>query len=171
MQQYFKIGKLAASHGLQGYLILQHNLGKRTALKDLEAIYIENPKDNFIPYFIESCSIKSETETLIKLEGIHTKEAARILTPKEVWLEENDFKKYTKKSAPITLLGFTMIDGDQDLGEIIEVIEQPHQILCVILYKGKEAMVPVHEENLLKINQQKKQVFVDIPEGLLDVYL
>jgi 16S rRNA processing protein RimM len=32
-------------------------------------------------------------------------------------------------------------------------------------------MVPVHEENLLKINQQKKQVFVDIPEGLLDVYL
>jgi ribosomal 30S subunit maturation factor RimM len=29
MPQYFKIGKLAASHGLEGDLVLQHSLGKK----------------------------------------------------------------------------------------------------------------------------------------------
>lgn len=170
MPQYFKIGKLAASHGLQGDLILQHSLGKKTTLKGLETLYLEEGKDNFLPYFIEKTSIKSETETYIKLEGIDTKETARKLTPKEVWLEENDFNKFAAKAAPISLLGFSMIDGSNDLGEIIEVIEQPHQVLCTIMYKGKEAFIPVHEASLVKLDKKNKKVYVDIPEGLLDIY-
>ena len=58
MSQYFKIGKFAASHGLLGELILQHSLGKKTTLKGLEALFIEEQPDNFIPYFIEKTSIK-----------------------------------------------------------------------------------------------------------------
>jgi len=170
MPQYFKIGKFAASYGLNGDLVLQHSLGKKTTLKGLETIYIEETKDNFLPYFIEKTSIKSESETYIKLEGIDNKETARKLTPKETWLEENDFKKFAAKAAPIALLGFDMIDGDTNLGEIIEVIEQPHQILCTIIYKGNEALIPVHEASLIKLDKKNKKVFVELPEGLLDIY-
>jgi 16S rRNA processing protein RimM len=170
MPQYFKIGKFAASHGLHGDLVLQHSLGKRTTLKGLETIYLEQSKDNFLPYFIEKTSIKNETETFVKLEGIDTKETARKLTPKEAWLEEADFNKYAAKAAPIALLGFSMIDGDTDLGEIIEVIEQPHQVLCTIIYKGNEALIPVHEASLIKVDKKNRKVYVDLPEGLLDIY-
>jgi 16S rRNA processing protein RimM len=170
MPQYFKIGKLAASHGLEGDLVLQHSLGKKTSLKGLEVIYLEEQAENFMPYFIEKTSIKSDTETFVRLEGIITKEAARKLTPKEVWLEETDFNKFSAKAAPIALLGFTIMDGDEALGEIIEVIEQPHQVLCTILYKGKEAMIPVHEASLLKIDKKKRIVHVDLPEGLMDIF-
>lgn len=170
MSEYFKIGKLAASHGLTGDLVLQHNLGKKTGFKGLEAIFIEEGKDNFIPYFIEKTSIKNETETFVKLEGIDNKEIARKLTPKEVWLVEADFQKFSDKSAPIALLGYTMIDGETEIGIITEVIEQPHQILCTILYKGNEALIPIHEESLIKIDKRNKKVFVELPEGLLDIY-
>jgi len=170
MPEYFKIGKFAASYGLNGDLVLQHSLGKKTSLKGLEVIYIEEQKDNFLPYFIEKTSIKSDAETYLKLEGIDTKEIARKLTPKEAWLEEADFKKFAAKAAPIALLGFSMINGDIELGEIIEVIEQPHQVLCTIIYKGNEALIPVHEASLLKVDQKKKKVYVDLPEGLLDIY-
>ena len=170
MTQYFKIGKLSASHGLGGELVLQHSLGKKTTLKGLEAIFIETQKDNFIPYFIQKTSIKSETETFIKLEGIENKEAARKLTPKEVWLAEEDFNKYTQKSSPIALLGFHIIDGENDLGEVVEVIEQPHQILCAIIYNGKEVLIPVHEVSLIKIDKKNKKVYVDLPEGLLEIF-
>ena len=57
MSQYFKIGKLAASHGLQGDLVLQHSLGKKTSLKGLETIYVELSKDNLLPYFIQKCRL------------------------------------------------------------------------------------------------------------------
>ena len=170
MPQYFKIGKLAASYGLNGELVLQHSLGKKTSLKGLEAIYLEEKKGNFLPYFIEKTSIKNDSETYIKLEGIDSKETARKLTPKEAWLEEADFNKFAAKAAPISLLGFSMIEGETDLGEIIEVIEQPHQVLCTIMYKGKEALIPVHEASLVKINQKNKKVFVTLPEGLLEIY-
>jgi len=36
--------------------------------------------------------------------------------------------------------------------------------------KGKEALIPVHEDFLLKIDKKKKQVHVELPEGLLDIY-
>lgn len=171
MSQYFKIGKLAASFGVKGDLVLEHSLGKKTTLKGLEAIFLEESPGNFIPYFIEKTSIKNESETYIKLEGIDTMESARKYTPKEVWLQENDFKKFAQKSAPIALLGFQIIDGEDIIGEIIEVIEQPHQILCTVIFKGKEALIPVHQDNLLKIDQKNKRVYVDLPEGLLDVFL
>ena len=170
MPQYFKIGKLAASHGLKGDLVLQHSLGKKTTLKGLEAIFLEEGKDSFLPYFIESTKIRSEDETIIKLEGIDIVEQARKLTPREVWLAEDDFKKFAAKSSPIALLGFTMIQGDEELGEILEVIEQPHQVLCTINLNGKEALIPIHEDSLEKVDQKNRKVYVVLPDGLLDIY-
>ena len=63
-----------------------------------------------------------------------------------------------------------MIDGTVDLGEISEVIEQPHQVLCKIDLNGKEALILVHEAKLLKLDRKKKLVYVELPDGLLDVY-
>jgi len=170
MPQYFKIGKLAASIGLKGELILQHSLGKKTSLKGLEAIFIEESKDSFIPYFIQSTKIRSGEETIIKLEGIDVVEKARRLTPKEVWLAENDFKKFAAKSSPIALLGFMMVNEGIEIGEILEVIEQPHQVLCTILFDGKEALIPIHEESLEKVDTKNRKVYVRLPDGLLEIY-
>jgi 16S rRNA processing protein RimM len=170
MPQYFKIGKLAASFGLRGELVLQHNLGKKTALKGLETIFIEEGKDNFMPYFIHAAKIKSHTEVFIKLEEIDTVEAARKLTPKEVWLTEEDFNTHAAKSASISLLGFMLVHDGDELGEITEVIEQPHQLLCTIILNGKEALIPVHEASLEKMDTKKRRLHVTLPDGLLDIY-
>lgn len=169
-QQYFKIGKVVAPFGLKGELVLVHSLGKKTSLKGLEVIYLEEGKDNFLPHFIQSTSIKNESEVFIKLEGIDTKEAAKKLTPKMAWLPEADFKKYVAAASPISMLGYNLINAQEDLGEIIEVIEQPHQILCAIMVDGKEALIPIHEQSLKKIDKKNKKVYVELPDGLLDIY-
>ena len=170
MNQYFKIGKLAASTGLKGELVLQHNLGKKNTFKGLEAIFLEEKKDSFIPYFIHSAKIRSDNETVVKLEGVDIVETARKLTPKEVWILEDDFKKFAAKSSPIALLGFNIINEGEDLGEILEVIEQPHQVLCSILLNGKEALIPIHEDSLEKVDTKNRKVYVSLPDGLLDIY-
>jgi 16S rRNA processing protein RimM len=170
MPHYFKIGKFVAAHGIGGDLILQHSLGKKTSLKGLECVYIEEQKESFIPYFIEKTKIRSEEETLIKIEHFGSRESVKKFTSKEVWIEEADFKKHAESSAPIALLGYQLYDGDEELGKVIEVIEQPHQVLCVIIYKGNEAYIPVHEETLIKMDKKNKKLYLDIPGGLLDVY-
>ncbi|MDB5192651.1 MAG: rRNA processing protein RimM [Segetibacter sp.] len=170
MNDYFSVGKIVASFGLTGEVVLEHALGEKTDLKGLEALFLEEPKGTFIPYFVESSRAKSNTETYIKLEGINTKERAQRMAPKMVWLQKADFQKFAGKSSPISMLGFNMISDKDDLGEIVEIIEQPMQVLAKIMLNGVEALIPLHQESLKKIDHKKKQVFVELPEGLLDIY-
>ena len=158
MTNYCSIGKLAATFGVKGEFVLKHSLGKKTSLKGLETIFIEMNKDELIPYFIADAKIKSAEEVFLKL------------LQKQVWLTEAEFHKYTSKSSPISLLGFHIVDKGNDLGEILEIIEQPHQLLCRIDWKGKEALIPLHEKFLLKVDKKMKQVLVELPDGLLEVF-
>lgn len=170
MTNYCSIGKLVATFGLKGEIILKHQLGKKTSLKGLEVIFIEEKKDELLPYFIETSRIKNEGEIFLKLEGINTKESANKIVQKQVWITQEEFHKHAAKSAPIALLGFHIIHDGADLGEILEVIEQPHQLLCRIMWKGKEALIPLHEETIIKLDKKKKEVVVSLPEGLLEVF-
>ncbi len=171
MTEYFKIGKLVAVFGLKGELILQHNLGKKTSLKGLQALFVEERKESFIPYFIETARIKSDEELYLKLQDINTREQAIKVTQKEVWIPEPDFKKFSAKASPINLLGYDVVEDEKVLGKILEVIEQPHQILCRIEIEGKEVLIPLHEGTITKIDKKKQQVIVHLPEGLLEIYL
>jgi len=170
MREYYKIGKLVAAFGLKGEVILKHNLGKKSSLKGLKAIFIEEQKGSFIPWFVRSSSIKNDEEIYLELEDVITREKANKLTQKEVWLPEEDFKKYSAKTSPITLLHYTIIENGKVIGEIEEVIEQPHQVLCTVRINGKEAYIPLHEETIKKVDRKKKEVTVELPPGLLEIY-
>ena len=171
MTEYFKIGKLVSAFGLKGELILKHHLGKKTSLKGLQAIFVEERKQSFLPWFIESAKIKSDDEIYLKLADVNTREAAIKLTQKEIWIPEEDFKKFSAKSSPINLLGYHVVEEGKVLGKILEVIEQPHQLLCRIDIEGKEVLIPLNEDTIRKIDKKKEQVIVELPEGLLEIYL
>jgi 16S rRNA processing protein RimM len=171
MTEYYKIGKLVSAFGLKGELILKHNLGKKTSLKGLKAVFVEERKESFIPWFITATKIKTEDEIYLSLEGIDTREKATRLTQKEIWIPEEDFKTFSAKSSPINLLGYSVIENGKLLGTILEVIEQPHQLLCRIEIESKEVLIPLHEDTIEKIDRKNKQVIVALPEGLLEIYL
>ncbi len=171
MKDYIHIGKLVAVFGVKGELILKHSLGKKSNLKEASAIFVEETKGSYIPYFLETAKAKDEEETFIKLEGVNSKEAAARFTAKPVWLLDADFRKLAGKDAPISLLGYEVItDEDENLGPIEEVIEQPHQVLLRVTLEGNEALIPLHAETLDKIDRAAQKVYVTLPDGLLDIY-
>lgn len=171
MAEYLSIGKLAAVHGLGGELLLKHVLGKKTSLKGLGVVFTEDGNNRFLPWFLEGVKIKSAEEVYIKLEGINTREAALPLAQKKLWVPEAEFKKLSAKAAPTNLLGYTIVNGKEPLGEILELIEQPQQLLCRIEIGGKEVLIPLHEATLKKVDHARRLVKVELPEGLLEIYL
>jgi 16S rRNA processing protein RimM len=171
MIEYFKIGKLVSAFGLKGELILKHNLGKKTSLKGLKAIFIEEKKGSFIPWFVSATKIKTAEEIYLTLQDIDTREKATKLTQKEVWIPEEDFKIFSAKSSPINLLGYMIVEEERELGSILEVIEQPHQLLCRIDMQGREVLIPLHEDTIKKIDRKNRKVIVELPPGLLEIYL
>ncbi len=170
MREYFKIGKLVATYGFKGDMVLKHDLGKKTLFKNLKSFFIEEKKDVFIPVFIQAIKVKSAAENYLKLEGIDSKEKAHGFLQKELWLLHDDFKKLAAVQAPISLIGYTIVSNNTILGEITEVIEQPHQLLCKIIINSKEALIPVHQDFIEKIDKKNRQIFLDLPDGLLDIY-
>lgn len=171
MNDYINIGKIVAAFGLKGEVILKHSLGKKTTLNGVNALFVEEVKGSYLPYFIESSKAKDHEEVYVKLEGINTKEAASRLNTRQVWLPDADFRKLAGKNAPISLLGYELItDEEENLGPIEEVIEQPHQVLLRVSLQGNEALIPLHAETLDKIDHAGKKVYVTLPDGLLDIY-
>jgi len=171
LSTYIHIGKLAATHGLQGEFILNHSLGKKTDFKNVEAIFIEKIKNEYLPYFHEKSIAKNNEETIVKLEGIDTKEAAAALLQKKVWLTKIDFDKLVSKTAPVNLIDFFVINENNKLGIVEAVIEQPQQVLLQLTIKNKEVLIPLNESTLNKIDRKKKEVHVSLPDGLLEIYL
>jgi 16S rRNA processing protein RimM len=167
---YIHIGKIVAPFGVSGQLILQHVLGKKTQFPNIAVVFIEEVKGSYLPYFLEKAQAKSHDESILQLETIITREAAQRLCTRPVWLLEADFRKLAGKTAPISLLGYNVIQEGENLGEVKEVIEQPHQVLLTILWQGKEAYIPLHAETLQAVDHTRREVKVVLPDGLLDIY-
>ena len=149
---------------------MQHSLAKKLVLKGVEAIFVEQVKGSYLPYFLLTSKAKTHDETFVQLEGISTKEQAHRLISKQVWLLDADFRRLAGNSSPISLLGYKLFNEEEYIGNIEEVIEQPHQVLLKITYKGNEALIPLHDETLDKIDRMKGEVYVTLPDGLLEIY-
>ena len=170
MHQHIKIGKLVATFGVSGQLILLHSLGKKSTFKDVEVLFIETTKNSLLPFFIKEIKSKTIDENYVLLEDCNNKESAARFINKPVWLTQEDFNKLSNKNAPIALIGYKAFNEDELIGVINEVIEQPHQILLTVDYKGNEAYLPMHEESLIRIDHKKKEVHLKLPDGLLEIY-
>ncbi|MBM3442069.1 MAG: 16S rRNA processing protein RimM [Bacteroidetes bacterium] len=171
MEEQIHIGKIVAVHGLDGSLLLRHDLGKATSLQECPALFLELAPGSLIPYFLLEGQSRSDSETLFRLETVDTPEKARLLLRKSVWIPEPVFRNLAARHAPISLLGYQVYASRRHLGPVVEVIEQPHQILLRLEVEGKEVLLPLHADTLRRADAQKKRLDMILPEGLLEIYL
>ena len=57
-----RIGKIVATHGIGGSLILTHIVGNSKWLKKGNAIHVEMQKGSYIPYFISNIKANNNEE-------------------------------------------------------------------------------------------------------------
>ena len=163
-------GNIVASFGIDGNMVIVHAFKKKVSLQHCKAVFIETTKGIKNPYFMEKSKAINDKELHLKLEDINTKEAIAPYLKKKVWVTKEDFVGLVDTNAPIALLGYMVMEKGKNIGEIIEVIEQPHQLLCNINYKGKQAFIPIHSETLIGIDRVRQLIEVKLPDGLLEVY-
>jgi 16S rRNA processing protein RimM len=168
---YRNIGKIVSGFGLKGDMIILHHLGKKIAVSKIKVIFLEQKKNELLPYFVESARKKGDGELYLKLEGINTKEAVSKYLRRDVWMKEEEVQTHTQKNNPIGWVGYQVTDQGRGLGPILEIIEQPHQILCRLEIDSKEVLIPINDNTLDKVNHSSRTVLLTLPDGLLEVYL
>jgi 16S rRNA processing protein RimM len=167
----FRIGTILKPKGLKGEL---HIYVDFDGLDDVnfKSIFVE-VSGKLIPYFVESIKYLQKNAAYLFLEDVDTIEKASVLTKKEIYLP-NKLKPKKKKTefTLFDLVGFTAVDVNEgELGEVTEVHEYPQQIIAAVNYKGIEILFPLNEAIIKGIDVVTGIVTVDLPEGLLDVYL
>ena len=70
------------------------------------------------------------------------------------------------------LKGFLVIDESKgELGEIVEIHEYPQQFVATVPHQFREILFPLNEDLITEIDQENGILRVNLPEGLIDVYL
>ena len=70
------------------------------------------------------------------------------------------------------MIGYTIIDVQKgELSKVDDIYFLPTQTLMLFQYQNNEIMLPCHAETIVKINHTKKEVLINVPEGLLEVYM
>ena len=173
MPEFIQIGYTQKTHGVEGELRIFLEEEFEEDFLNADALFLE-ANGSKIPFFIEY--IRGANADIVKLEDIKSKEEAMQWTSKPVFLRESDLIPETDRENTGYIAQFEHLEGfeawDKEkglLGTITRIDEYPHQEMAVIIYKGREALIPLQEPLLQSIDEAARVVRFQLPEGLLDL--
>jgi len=171
IEDCFRIGSVLKTRGLKGELQAFIDFEAPEKL-DFDALFLE-VNGKLVPYFVESFKMPQKNTAFIYLEDVDHIDKASLLAKKDIYLP-NKLKPKKKKDefGLKDLMGFIAVDVNEgELGEIIELQELPQQLIATVHYKNKEVLFPLNEAVIQAIDVVKGIITVDLPDGLLDIYL
>ncbi len=170
-EEAFNIGYFTKTKGLKGELQLFFEFQDYEDL-EFEVLFVEDA-GKLVPFFIESLKIQNNKTANVLLEDIDHIDKASKLVKKKVYLPLDHMPERDPEDFRFTdLVGFLVVDEEAgELGEIIDVQELPQQFIATFVYQEKEVMFPLNEDIILEIDAENEEIIVELPEGLLDLYL
>ena len=165
-EEVYKIGKLGKAHGVKGEIsfLFDDDVFDRT-----DADYLVLDLDNIlVPFFIEEYRFKTDDNALMKFEGIDTQERARELTGCDVYFPRELAESDEEHLSWAAIRGFELIDANtgKSAGRIASVDDATINILFE-LEDGK--LIPASEELITNVDTKKQQIFINLPEGILEL--
>ncbi len=170
--RYFQLGYITGKHGLQGELKIQLDCDDPEYYIELESVFV-NINQKLVPFFIEYLHLIPGNKAIMKLEEVESIEKAETLKGKELYLPEEflpeleDGQFYYHQ-----VVGYRAIDSVLgDFGSVIDVFTGGPQELFIIDSNGREVLIPLNDDFILKLDHDKKLIEFNLPTGLLDIYL
>lgn len=166
-----RVGKIVAVHGLQGAVVLRQIIDNTGWLNPGDVLFIELKRESFIPFFVEKAKPANEAEYIIVLDEVDDNEKAKKLVGKTVYVKEEILEK-AKVDSPLMYIGFNLVDKTKGgIGTIEDVLLMGKQWIARLTVDGKEVLVPLVEDMILDVNYKNKFLRMDLPDGLLEIYL
>ena len=159
-----KIAQVLKSNGRNGELLMGF-VGIAPEDIDLEEpVFIEF--DGLpVPFYFESFTQRGNTRALVRLTGVHNLTDADELAGADVYTDDDLYEDEEED-----LTGWTVLDaGGVPVGTVSAHEDIPGNP-CIYVDTGHgEALIPLREELLLEVDEEKQTLRMEIPEGLLNL--
>jgi 16S rRNA processing protein RimM len=161
---YKEVGYTKKSYGVNGHLRIFIEDDYLPSIESVQHVFFLL-KGCLVPYFIQSYE-----DGLIKFESCEHPEDAKALVAKTIYMHEDQIIEVapsTEVNSFAIVEGFELYDADTEelIGTVDEVVVYPQQEIAHI----GNIMIPLNFENVKGIDMEGKSVFVEIPEGLLEI--
>jgi len=168
----FYLGKIVKKYSFKGELLAKLDTDEPELYEHLDAIFIDI-RGRLIPYFIEHSQLHKSDLLRLKFEDVATEAAADELLKSELYLPLAALPKLEgNKFYYHEVIGFTVLDKDFGaVGVIQSINDSTAQALFVLDRDGQEILIPMNDQFILEVNRDKQTILMDIPEGLIDLYL
>jgi len=172
IEDCFYLGKIVRKYSFHGELLIKLDTDQPELYENLEAVFIDY-RNTFIPFFIESSQLHKSDLLRVQFEDVHTEAEADSLLKSDVYLPLEFLPKLEgNKFYFHEVIGFNIEDVNfGEVGIIKGVNDSTAQALFEIEKDGKDILIPVNDQFIVKVDRTKKTVIVDTPEGLIDLYL
>ncbi|MFD2563110.1 ribosome maturation factor RimM [Aquimarina rubra] len=168
----FYLGKIVSKFSFKGEVLIKLDTDEPESYVKMESVFI-NYNKNLVPFFIERSSLHKSDLLRVKFEDVDSEEDADDLMKAEIYLPLDLLPKLEgDKFYFHEVIGFKIVDRTfGEVGIIKHINDSTAQALFEIDRDGIEILIPMNDEFIDKVDREAKTVFVDTPEGLIDLYL
>ena len=166
------IGRITKVHGVHGEIVLvaENKLTKDVTKTEWVFLIIDGLP---VPFRVLEASMRNENSAVLLLEGYATPEESQELLGTEAYLEHSKNKRETKPVEEVeSIAGYVVIDRIRGkIGKASEIINYDGNYVMQVWQGDCEILIPVDESIILGVEDVKKEIYIQAPEGLLDLYL
>ncbi len=172
---YLEVGKIGKTHGLKGEIRVSFEAFFMSYLGEVKMIFLEI-NGSRVPFFSEYVQYNNPRHVLIKLEGIDHREAAMDIHQKTIYVKPAEYdglvEELDAEQIFNRIVGYTAtLEDGTEVGKIEEIFYLPHQSLAQCFYEGNEVLLPLHNDLLGEINQEKETIQLLLDADFLEVYM
>lgn len=175
LDECFELGFIVKPHGLKGQMVTQLDVDDASTYDRLKTVYLAlaATPTKLTAHKVERVNPQAGQRVLLKLRGIERIEEAEPLRGSKLWLPLSELPALGEAQFYFhDVIGFQVIDEKEGpLGVVENFYEFPQQDVLAMRYQGQEVLLPVVDELVSHADMEKKQLFVNMPEGLLDIYM
>ena len=167
----YLLGRITRKHGLAGHVILKLDTDQPELYNKLESIFVEI-NGLLVPFFIEKTSWSKSDALNILLKNISETLADQVLG-KDVYLPLSTLPPLSGKQFYYhEVVGFEIHEEDGKTCGIIQSInDQTAQHYFMLRLADKDVVIPIIKDWILEVNRDGKFIKMQLPEGLMDVFL
>jgi 16S rRNA processing protein RimM len=168
----YLLGYIVRTHGTAGNVVIFLDVDYPEDYEDLDSVYVEI-KGELVPYFISRFNLQKQNNAIVTFEDVNTIEKAQNLVGNALYLSLDELRELDDEEFYYhEIKGFNVVDQTRgSLGVVREVYALNGQDLIAMDYQGVEVLIPTSEEIVLRADKTQKELFVNLPDGLLEVYL
>jgi 16S rRNA processing protein RimM len=164
-----RIGRLVKLLGIEGEALLlgENNLPKKIEKTEWVFLLIDG---NPVPFSVSSIILRTENSAIIKFTNINTAEEMQEFIGFDVLYEEA--KKHRSKASPFSesVNGYKVIDLKQGtIGLVKSLLNYQDNYLLQVFHGNREVLIPYNENIVVEIDELKKIISINAPDGLLEL--